>query len=71
MIIGKALLQMYGKIPPLLAVLRTVMLLRPIYPDVPSFANKFDNLLELTKSKDSILSFMASLTIRTLVRVYF
>ena len=65
----KTLLNLYRKLGPLLYLIRLYLASRTSIMDITVFQRYLDILLILSSSKESIISFLTSLTIRALVKV--
>jgi len=68
---GVYLYDLYRKIPNLLLYLRNQISLRNVIPEISIFKAQLDILLSLAGAKDSVVSFMASMTLRILLKVFF
>lgn len=66
---AKALLSLYRKLPPMLYLLRLYLISRSSTIELGAFQKYLATLLLLASSKESIVSFLASLAIRALVKV--
>lgn len=66
---GKILQTIYQRLPPLLAIIKNLMLWRVTLPEIGVFKSQASTLFSLTRSQDSIVSLSASLVLRSLFRV--
>eukprot|EP01022_Parablepharisma_sp_SALTPOND_P011489 TRINITY_DN147_c0_g1_i1.p2 TRINITY_DN147_c0_g1~~TRINITY_DN147_c0_g1_i1.p2 ORF type:complete len:525 (+),score=74.54 TRINITY_DN147_c0_g1_i1:2885-4459(+) len=66
---GKLMYEVSQRIPPLLAVIRNCLFWRSSLPDIPTFQKQIEVLLSLSGSKNSVVSIMSALTLRSLLKV--
>eukprot|EP00826_Nyctotherus_ovalis_P015407 TRINITY_DN14374_c0_g1_i1.p1 TRINITY_DN14374_c0_g1~~TRINITY_DN14374_c0_g1_i1.p1 ORF type:complete len:142 (+),score=21.14 TRINITY_DN14374_c0_g1_i1:2-427(+) len=68
--VGKEVFEIYHGIPPLLSLVKNCLFWRYSLPEPAIFKNQIEILLALAGSKNSVVSVMASFTLRSLLKVY-
>lgn len=69
--IGKEVFEIYQGIPPLLSLVKNCLFWRYSLPDPVIFNNQIEILLALAGSRNSVVSVMASFTLRSLLKVHY
>ena len=66
---GKVMAETYQTVTLVLNIIRNSLFLRTSAPDTTTFLNQINTLFYFSTSKNSAISFMSSITLRTLLRV--
>lgn len=67
--VGSTLYETYVRLPPLLAIVRSMLIWRSLLPEKPIYEKQIEILLTISRSQDPIISFLSSFTLRSLLRV--